>query len=76
MANDHAFCYACALENQSFITNFTRHASHYTIQLTHSRTHTHVSMILYFIIPHMWCSCSNLTLHINGMTYSVSKLMY
>ena len=52
MANGQwPFCYACALENQSFITNFTRHASHYTIQWTHSRTHTYqYDIILYYSI--------------------------
>ena len=44
MGNGHSFCFACALENQSFNINFTRHASLYTLQ------HTHVSMTLYFII--------------------------
>ena len=36
---DRSFCYACALDNQSFNTNFTRHASLYTVQWTLSRTH-------------------------------------
>ena len=66
--NDHSFCYACALENQSFITNFTRHAYHYTIyiQWTHSRTHTcQYDIILYYST---YVVLSNLTSHIDGMT--------